>query len=201
LKTARIAGAAAALLVMVLTGCASNTPAPAPAPTSPTQATTQPATTPAPTGAGAALNLDPCKLVTAQQASALTGGNYSSGQAETDSSSSKRCLYGPNTPNYLIVVVVQGSSPAEAQSYKDALKAEAQAALQGQPVTMTQLSGVGDDAVSLSANLMGGKVQLNGVYALKGAVGVALIHTAVSYPVVAMPKLIAQMQTVLGSLP
>jgi hypothetical protein len=198
-KTARIAGAAAALFVTALAGCSS--PAPAPAPTNPTQASTQATTSPAPTGAGAALNLDPCKLVTAQQASALTGGNYTSGQEETDSSSSKRCLYGPNTPNYLIVIVVQGSSTAQAQAYKDALKAEAQAALQGQPVTMTQLSGVGDDAVSLSADLMNGTVKLNGVYALKGAVGVALIHTAVNYPVVAMPKLIAQMQTVLGSLP
>lgn len=170
--------------------------------TPPTGSATPAATvssSPAAAGGSASTTIDPCQLVTQQEASALTGASFGPGRPETDSAASRRCIYGYQTKNVFEVIVVQGSSVAQVQAAKDQIRAEAEQQL-GSQVNMTQVSGVGDDAEFLQAaanNLIG----ISGLYVVKGTVGFGLVDVVAGGTAPSQAALTTQANTVLGRLP
>src|SRR5262245_26067015 len=99
--------AGAALLTASLAACSGGAPAP-------TSSTTSPAGggSPAASGHPAVVTnttTDPCQLVTASEASALTGASYGPG-TERAIGPGKTCVYGGSTKNVFMVDVFQGSS-------------------------------------------------------------------------------------------
>src|SRR4051812_39997261 len=66
---------------------------------------------PSPTGSARATTLDPCQLVTAAEASQLSGVTFGPGKEETTGSDNtgKRCTYGSQTKNVFFVQVVSAA--------------------------------------------------------------------------------------------
>jgi len=174
---------AIALLAVALTACGKSNPDPNPTqPAAAAAATTAaPATTTAAAApasavatAGAPVNLDPCQLVPQQEASALAGASFGPGQLMSENASSSRCVYGGNTKNVFLVIVARASSVAEAQAQRDELRSEAESQLGGK-LNVAKVSGVGDDAESITGSLSSIGVNVSGLYVLKGALGFALV--------------------------
>jgi hypothetical protein len=147
------------------------------------------------------IEIDPCRLVTQQEASALTGATFGPGREESEAAGEKRCVYGYQTMNVFIVAVVQAATVAEAQSAKDQIRAEAKQQL-GAAVSLSRVAGLGDDAESLqgSGSLGGGTLSLGGIYVLRGRTGFALIDATAGHAP-GTGALTAQARTVLGRLP
>lgn len=147
----------------------------------------------------ASTTLDPCQLVTQQEASALIGVSYGPGRPESDPGGAKRCVYGYQTKNVFLVIVVQGSSVEQVQAEKDKIRAEAEQQL-GAQITLTKVSGVGDDAEFLQAPL-NNVINVSGLYVVKGTVGFALVDTVAGGTAPGQAALTTQANTVLGRLP
>ena len=172
---------AVALLAVALTACGKSNPGPNPtqpaaaaATTTAAPATTTAASAPPSAAAGAPANLDPCQLVPQQEASALAGASFGPGQLESENASSSRCTYGGNTKNVFLVIVARASSVAEAQAQRDELRSQAETQLGGK-LNVAKVSGVGDDAESITGSLSSIGVNVSGLYVLKGALGFALV--------------------------
>jgi len=174
---------AVALLAVALTACSKSNPGPNPTQPAAAAATTTaapatttaaPATTTAAAAAGAPANRVPCQLVPQQEASALAGASFGPGQLESENASSSRCTYGGNTKNVFLVIVARASSVAEAQAQRDELRSQAETQLGGK-LNVAKVSGVGDDAESITGSLSSIGVNVSGLYVLKGALGFALV--------------------------
>lgn len=211
----RLVGLAAAALV-VLAACSGSSATSAPAATQNTAASPTAAATPSPTASPAAAatpsgaaeatgvvtSLDPCALVTAQEAGQLAGVTFGPGKAETTSGNGKICVYGYQTLNVFTVIVAQAPDVATAQ----AEKAAAQAQLQQQAnkgVTITQLSGLGDTAVYVAGGgtISGVTLNISAIYVLKGTVFFGFSDLLLNKPAPSSAALQAQAQTVLGRVP
>lgn len=200
--------AAGGLLAVALTACstpAKPTAAPTPASTGASPSATPtptdaPAAAPAPTGS-AVTTLDPCQLVTQQEASALAGVALGPGKHDDVPGGERRCIYNAGIGTEVTVAVVQAASVAEAQAEKDKVRAEAEQQLGG-PLNLARVSGVGDDAESLSASLdgAGGTLNMNGIYVLKGRTGFAIIGGRLGAAAPSAAALTAQANTVIGRL-
>jgi hypothetical protein len=149
---------------------ATPTSAPTPAP-----ATSSPAATETASANSAPTSYDPCALVTAAEASALTGTSFASGKASTTSDGGKMCAYTAGTTVFEVLVGT-ASSAAAAQAQEPAFKQDlengvAQAGIVN-PV-LTELpgfeSGVDAAIIEGSATLSGVKISAIAFYALKGA--------------------------------
>lgn len=204
MRSIRLA-AVAAMVAVALAACSSGKPSanksPTPVPAlggGPSASPTLPPTPAASaTGTGAPTTVDPCQLVTPDEASHLTGVSYTSGKLEVDSAASRRCIYGAQTKHVFEVIFVQGSSPDEAKAYADQLRAQAEGEL-GSQVDMSQLSGIGDDAEQLHANKAG--IDMSGLYIRKSSYGLALVDEALG-TAATLAALKDQAQTSLGRLP
>jgi hypothetical protein len=194
--------AVAAVLAASLAACTSNHPTvsktPVPAPALPGGQNASPSTTPTATASPSGTTaVDPCQLVTPQEASALTGASYGAGKLEIDSAVSRRCIYGGQTKHVFEVIFVQGSSPDQVKAYADALRAQAEQQLSA-TVAMSQLSGIGDDAESLHGTKSG--IDMAGLYVRQGLYGLALVDETSGHAAT-IADLTTQMQTSLGRLP
>lgn len=204
------------MLAMTLTACgsfggqATSTASPGSAPA--TQAATAPATpassaaaSPAGTSGASLGTIDPCKLVTPSEASALTGVSYGPGREESEpgTGGERRCIYGYQTLNVFEVAVARASSVAQAQSVKNTMLAQAQQALGGTPLTLTSVSGLADSAEALRGNESAGgaTIALSGLYVLRGTIGFALVDAAAGTSAPSKTALVGQAKTVLGRLP
>ena len=197
---------------------ASNAPSqavvvPTPAAITPAPATPEPTPTPPPTASpslaasvlaatAVPTSIDPCQLVPAQEASQLAGATYTTGKEESTSGNSKICWYGANTLNVFEVLVAQ----APDQATIDAEKADALAQLQktaGSPIQITMLTGVGDDAasLSLSESISGQTLNGSGIYVLKGLVFFAIVDLVANKPAPSGAAMQAEALTVIGRLP
>src|ERR1700726_4854431 len=83
-----------ALLALSACGGSNQAAGESPSPTAPAQVTPS-----------ASANLDPCQLVTQQEASQLAGTTYAAGKKESISSASSMCTYGAQTLNVFTVEV------------------------------------------------------------------------------------------------
>lgn len=195
---------APAMLLLAACGAAAQ-PSPSAIPT----ATATPAPTVASSATAAPTSLDPCQLVTAQEASSLTGATYSAGKPETTEGGAKMCVYGAQTLDVLMVLVTQASDPATAQADWSQEEAKAKSALQGNAqganinvnVTDTTISGADKAAVVQgSGSFSGHTVQVSAVYLLKGSTFVAMSDLAVDRAAASGEALQTQAQTTLGRI-
>jgi len=194
---------ASILLAGALTGCTTNNTAtggPSPSAALGAGPASSGSASPSAVPSGTATTtIDPCQLVTQSEASTLTGASYGPGELETDSSASKRCVYGSQTKNVFEVIVVQAASADEAKAEKDKLRAEAESKIGG-TVDMSQLTGIGDDAEWLHAGL-GYGIGVAGIYVVKGTVGFGLVDVVVGASPPSQSAMTDQANTVLSRLP
>jgi hypothetical protein len=126
-------------------------------------------------------NLDPCQLVTQQEASQLAAASFGAGKEETISSGAKMCTYGAQTPNVFMVEVAVATDAATAEADWAQEEAAAQAGLQqliaeaGGSATLNagdiSLSGADKAAAATStATISGSTISISAIYVLKGRV-------------------------------
>jgi hypothetical protein len=169
----------------------------------PTSAPTKsPTPTPSSSPQGAVNTIDPCQLVTQQEASQMAQASYGPGKEE-GTKIRHTCVYGAQTPNVLMVLVLQGATTGDAQAEWDTLLAQAKSAA-GQAANLVHLtpdSGIGDRAEWVELNLAQIGVSGRGLAFLKGSVGVYLIDEVRGGSAPTREAMTAQAQTVLTRLP
>ena len=151
---------------------------------------------------GANTHLDPCQLVTQDEASALAHASFGPGKEE-GGGVRKDCVYGAQTTNVLSVYVVQAASVGDAQAGWNQLLAEAKQ-YAGQAAGMLQLSPdstIGDRAEWVELDLAQINVSARGLAFQKGAVAVYVIDLVRGGSAPTRDALAAQADTVLGRLP
>lgn len=198
-------GAAGLLAAGSLAACGAATSSTT-SPTAVATASPTPAATAAPrtlpTGTAAPTSLDPCQLVTSQEASQLAGTTIGTGREQTDSNNAKRCFYDYQTTNVFTVEVVQAPDVATAQ----AAKAQALASIQraSKPgLTVTTLTNVADGAVLAqgSASAGGATLSVSSIGVLKGTVFFAFSDAVFGHPAPSNAAMLGEAQIVLGRLP
>ena len=162
------------MAVVVLSACggSNQTAGESPSPSAPAQLTPS---------ASQVANLDPCQLVTQQEASTLAGTKFGAGKTEAISSAATMCTYGAQTLNVFTVEVAVAPDAATAQADWAQEEAQAQAAVQklvaeaGASVTLKAgeitLPGADKAATAIATGSVGGKtLSISAIYVLKGAV-------------------------------
>jgi hypothetical protein len=166
------------LMLFVLAACGGSSQT---ASNSPAVSATPPAQLTPSATASANASLDPCQLVTQQEASQLAGATFGAGKPETISNGARMCTYGAQTPNVFMVEVAVASDAATAQADWAQEEAKAQAGLQqllaeaGGNVTLNagdiSLSGADKAAAATSNATIGGRtISISAIYVLKGPV-------------------------------
>jgi hypothetical protein len=193
MKMIYVAGATA-VLIATLAACGSS--APSPTPTGP--AATGSATGSA-TGGGqtATTTADPCQLVTAQEASTLTGATYGPG-TERAVGVGKTCVYGGGTKNVLMVDVWQGSA-ALLQQMRGLLTAELEQGSDSAHIDSIPVSGLGDSATAYAVS--GEPFNASSIYVLKGNYAIYLVDEVTGSPAPTTAALTATARTAVGRLP
>jgi hypothetical protein len=155
-------------------GPPSQAPASAPASSS---ASASSAASEAPSGSQAAQGtavataIDPCQLVTAGEASQLTGATFTAGQESTDANNVKTCTYGQQG---VALTVLAAEAPDEATAKQNEADAKADLAKNapGLPITVEELPGFapGADATVISGSMGTGGQTFSGIaiYVVKG---------------------------------
>ena len=189
----------AAPLLAILAGCTTGSPSPSGTPSSPTP--TAKATT-----------LDPCELVTAAEASQLSGATFGAGKKEVTGTSGAgmRCTYGAQTTNVFFVQVASAANASDALAEwadeEAAFDADISSSLPGNPnatTTKSDLTGLGDKAASgtLTDNVDGQTIDINVIYVLKGANLLAFGDSTVNAPAASPDALKAQAVISLDRMP
>jgi pyridoxal/pyridoxine/pyridoxamine kinase len=179
------------VLLSVASACGSTTTASTGSPTP---------TSPSPSASATPVSYDPCVLVNAQEASTLTGINYSAGMEQL-ANATKLCYYGSQTTDVFQVGIVQAPDLATVQ----AQEAEAKAALQataGSGLAFIDLQGVGDAAtvVQASKSVNGTTLSLCGIYVVKGTIFFFITDVAANHAVPNNAALQGEAMVVLGRL-
>jgi len=203
---------AAIVLVAIFAGaCSSSTAIATTAVTlAPTVApTVAPTATPAGVGSavptdlatGVPTSLDPCQLVTSQEASQLSGASYVAGVESTTAGNGKMCTYGGQTTNVFEVIVGQEPDVASDQAGKAAAEADIQKAA-GKGIQFIELPTLADGAAYFvgSVSVSGVKINASAIYVLKGTVFFGFSDEALG-PTPTASALQAQVQTILTRLP
>ncbi|MES1212652.1 MAG: DUF3558 family protein [Leifsonia sp.] len=189
----------AAPLLAILAGCTTGSPSPSDTPSSPTP--TAKATT-----------LDPCQLVTAAEASQLSGATFGPGKEEATGTNGTgmRCTYGAQTTNVFFVQVASATSASDAQAEwateEAAFDADISSSLPGNPNATTSksdLTGLGDKAAAgtLSDDINGETVNINVIYLLKGPNLLAFGDSTVNVPAASVDSLTTQAAISLDRMP
>jgi hypothetical protein len=172
--------------------CGSSTTAgtDSPTPTSPAS----------PSASAKPVSYDPCVLVTAQEASTLTGVNYGPGMEQL-ANATKMCIYGYQTTDVFQVGIVQAPDQATIQAEEAQAKAKLQEAA-GNGLAFTDLQGVGDSAtvVQASESSNGTTLSVCGIYVVKGTIFFFITDFAANHAVPNNAALQAEAMVVLGRL-
>lgn len=186
------------------TPVATSTPPPAATATATVAASSSSAATSAnSSGAtGVPTSIDPCTLVTAQEASQLASASFGAGKETTTSGNGKICTYGYQTLNVFEVIVGQAPNAATAQAGKASAQAQIEAAA-GKGVQFTELPNFADGAAYTtgSYSISGQKFNIAAFYALKGTIFFGFSDLALGTPSLTAAAMQAQAQIVLGRLP
>jgi len=197
------------LSAVLLAACTGSTATTAPQPTAAASTAPTPAGSSAPSAAapsfgatGVPTTLDPCQLVTASEASALSGGSFTTGTEGTTSGGGKTCVYGAQTSNVFTVILAVAPDVATAKAGEAAAEAQiAKAAGKGyQP---TELPNFADGAVVYAGDLKIGATtdHAGAMYVLKGTTFFGFSDLNSSGLALSEAALQAQAQTILGRLP
>ena len=151
---------------------------------SPEPSASQAATSPEPSTADATAvptSIDPCKIVTVEEVNKLTGANFSSGQAETDTNNVKRCNYGQEGVDFMVTAAV-APDVATAKKNEADTKAELEANAPGFPYKLTELPGFAPNTdaalVEGSAKFGGGTYSGIAIYVLRNTTFFAITDIA-----------------------
>ena len=207
-------GLIAVLTAASLAGCASSSGTPVSNPTTNASALPSSSPTASPTASGTPVALDPCQVVTASEASSLTGVTYTQGREElTDDGLGKICDYGYQTLNVFQVLVTQAPDAGTAQAQWATEEARVQTALQKTAsqvpgltyslnVTDASVSGYDKAAVATaSATLSGRSFSVSAIYLLKGATFVSFSDLVVGTAAPTSAAMESEAATVLARLP
>ncbi len=204
--------ATAALMATSLAACKDNssprvvsTLAASSSVTTPTSSSAPPSTNKPSVAAAAAkrTTLDPCRLVTRDEASAMAHASFGPGLEER-SPGARRCVYGAQTANVLTVVAAAASSADAAKAHWDQLLAEAQQGLSDAPagsVKLTPESSIADRAEWVELDLSAIHVSARGLALLSGSTGVYMIDLVRDGAAASRSDLTDQANTVRGRLP
>ena len=197
-------GASAATGTLTPTSAAAPTSAATPTSTASAGGAVVPSSAAAPSSlaTGVQTALDPCQLVTSQEASQLAGASYGAGQESTNAGGGKMCVYGSETLNVFEVIVGQAPEVATAK----AGKAEAEAAIlaqAGNGLKFTELPNFADGAAYVigSITVQGQTFNGSAIYVLKGTIFFGFSDLALAHPTPNLAALEAQAQVILGRLP
>jgi hypothetical protein len=148
--------------------------------------------------------IDPCALVTRDEASALAGVTFGAGRDETLQSGLRQCIYGYQTLNVFTVQVVQATSEAEAKAEEAAGLAAAKQQISN-GLKVTELPGFEDgvDAAVLEgkATISGQTFSASGIYVLKGTTFFDFSDVTVGHDAPSSDALQAQAKTSLTRVP
>lgn len=215
------------VMAVLLSACMTPTPAVTSAPTAPPvtstplptatpqpTATAQSTATPNPTATAAVKGtlpaaagstaLDPCQLLTSQEASILTGASFGAGKEETLDGGAKSCTYGANTKNVLYVWVAQTKDVAGAQAAQKQFEADLQANLQemfSSGLTFSPYPNFADAAITASLNLSAIDVTGSAFGFRKGTIFFGFSDLVQGGAAPTSAAMQAQATTVLGRLP
>jgi hypothetical protein len=156
--------------------------------------------------------VDPCQLVTQQEASQLAGTTFKPGKEEAISSASSMCTYGAQTLNVFTVEVAVAPDAATAQADWAQEEAKAQAGLQqlvaeaGGSVQLSagEITLPGADkaaAATASKNISGRTLSISAIYVLKGAVFFTFADLVLGKQAPTTAAMATQAQTVLTRIP
>jgi hypothetical protein len=151
-------------------------------------------------------SLDPCQLISSQEASSLAGASFGEGVAGTILDGGKTCTYGSPTTNIFFVEVVQASDQATADAAKAQFLADLQANLKeltNQGIQVHELANFADGAVTAQIDLNAGGETIQGSMFgfLKGTIFVGFSDVAIGNPGPSSEAMQAEATTVLGRLP
>jgi hypothetical protein len=206
-------GLVGGLSVVLLAACTGSTattaPQPTLAPTSVPSVAPTPASSSAPSAAapsaeptGVPTSLDPCQLVTASEASDLSGASFPAGTEGTTQGGGKTCVYGAQTSNVFTVIVAVAPDVATAKAGE--AEAEAQIAkAAGKGVKPTELPNFADGAVYYAGDLKIGSAtyHVGAIYVLSGTTFFGFSDLNSGGLVLTGTGLQAQAQAILSRLP
>lgn len=156
---------------------------------------------------------DPCQVVTASEASTLTGVSYGPGRKETTSGGGKICVYGYQSLNVFEVLVGTAPSAAAAQAQWTQEESKAQALLKK---AITQVPGLnvslkagdvtvaGADKAAIatsSATYAGHVFNIAAIYLLKGPIFLTYSDLVLNSPAPTASAMESEALTALGRLP
>jgi hypothetical protein len=189
------------LLALALAACTSGSGATSPPtqpPATPAPTATAPTASPSPPPAatpgasGTPIAIDPCSLLTNDQASAVNGVTYGDGVAHDMENGGVECVWQSASAKASVTVQVVSAGNA---TKADADYVQALAALQG--FATNDIPGVGDKAVIARASV--GKLHTGGIYVRAGSVFYDVVYLQGKVPNDGVLKLAATL--VLGALP
>ena len=212
-RTTRLWSLSALPAVALMVACSTGG-SPSPTPTPSTAASATPAATPAPSPSptDVAKTLDPCQLVTSQEASVLSGASYGAGREDSTSGGAKVCVYGYQTVNVFMVLDAVATDAATAHAEWAQEQAQAQAALQqgvGQGANVSfnvsdvsTLTGADLGAAgTASGTISGHPISGSAIYLLKGATFLTFSDVQIGQTPPTVAAMEAQALTSLGRLP
>lgn len=160
---------------------------------------------------GVATSIDPCQVVTQDEASKLAGASFGAGKESTNSGGGRMCTYGGQTQNVFMVLVGQATDPAAAQADWTQEQSRAEASLkQGLPAGVNLNLKLNDTTVAgadraatatLKESISGIAIEVSAIYLLKGATFLSFSDLAVGHSAPTAADMEAQAQTSLGRLP
>jgi hypothetical protein len=168
--------------------------------------TSTPQTTTTPQQATTKTQLDPCLLITSQEASTLAGSSFGSGKEGNTPGGLKSCTYGSQTTNVFVVDVVQAPDVDTAKADKAQFLADLQAQLQqltDQGLNTTELPNFADGAILAQTSINNGAVTINGsaIGVLKGTVFFGFSDIVAGGAAPNSTALQSEATTVIGKLP
>ena len=152
-------------------------------------------------------SLDPCQVITSQEASTLAGATFGAGvESTTSDGGGKICTYGANTTNVFMVEVAQAPDVATAQAEKAQFISDLEANMQqlaAGGLTVTELPNFADGATLGIANINVEGITINGgaIGVLKGTIFFGFSDLVRGGPAPTAAALQSEAQTILGQLP
>jgi hypothetical protein len=186
-----------------VTGTPTPTATPTEAPT-PTAAAPTEAASASSEPTGVPTSLDPCVVVTAADANALTGATFGAGAPSTTGGNGKLCTY---TATGHVLTVALGVAPdvATAQSEEQSMKSQLEQTVPGVTFKVTELPGfvTGVDAaiVTGSASIGAQSFSATAMFMLKGTTFLGISDVALGGQAMSSDTIKAQAPTFLDRLP
>ncbi len=207
----RTIGVTVLAVTVLLAACAPTGSALTPTPTSLIGSAPNPASVPTAANAtqppAAQTSLDPCQVITSQEASTLAGATFGAGvESTTQDGGGKICTYGANTTNVFMVEVAQAADVATAQAAKAQFISDLEAnmaQLAAGGLTVTELPNLGDGATMgiAAINIAGETINGGAIGVLKGTIFFGFSDLVRGGPAPTSAALQSEAQTILGTLP